>query len=468
MAADLFTICVIAAAATAWADWRRGILLVILVGTLQDPVRKLTPGAPAILAIAALPVWLAVVVGAYQSDPSLWPRFRKAYPQLAKALGVLVLCLLPPILLVLSYGLGAWRMALLGSFAYLAPVAMVVVGFSFARNPVDVRRLLVFHALYSTLFLAGAWAEFLGFFPESPLLGTGALGVRWMRTRAEASAITLISGLYRSPDLMAWHAATLVMGASTLALAGRRLRDRLWLGCAVWGGACLLMAGRRKALIMPLLFAVSYVLFGLAQRRLARLGAVLVAGSILVGSVLFAAGEFALDAGYLEYAASAVTEASDRFSKGTAGALRETFVQSGILGRGIGSATQGGQHITEPGIERGWQESGASKVLAELGVPGFLCALWLGSLVGRGALRAARRSAEVSVSALPAALIGILLANLASFTVSHQIYGDVVVVTFTATLLGAALSAPRWLAARSAHTAPGGALTAGRSPQAPA
>lgn len=464
MAADLFAICVVAAALIAWTDWRRGLPLLIIIGTLQDPVRKLTPDTPPILAIAALPVWLAVVVSAYRSDPGLWLRFRRAFPQMSRALGLFLLCLLPPIMLALSYGLGAWRMALLGSFAYLAPVATVVVGFSFVRRPEDARRLLVFQAVYTALYLSGAWVEFLGLFPDSPLLGTSAFGFQWMRTRSQASAITLISGFFRSPDLMAWHAAMLVMGASTLALTGRRLRDRLWLACAVWGGACLLMAGRRKALIMPLLFAASYGLFGLAQRRLGRMGAVVAGGVLLVASVLFAAGEMSLDAGYLEYAASTVTEASGRLSEGTAGALRETFVQSGILGRGIGSATQGAKHLADTGVEQGWQESGASKVLAELGVPGFLCALWLGVLVARGALRVALRSGTTTVGSLPAALTGILVANAASFTVSHQIYADIVVVSVTAALLGTLLSCPRWLAARAAQPASGGSPPPRKAP----
>lgn len=446
MVADTFAICVIAAVALAWSDWRRGIFLLILVGTLQDPVRKLTPGAPPVLAIAALPVWLATVAGAYRSDPKLWSRFQRAYPQAAKAMGVFVLCLAPPILLVLSFGLGAWRLALLGSFAYLAPLVMVVVGFSLVRRPADLRRLLVFQAGYTTLFLSGAWLEFLGVFPESPALGTEALGVQWVRTRSGASAIELIAGLYRSPDLMAWHAATLVMGATALSLQRPRARDRLWLAAAIWGGACLLMAGRRKAMIMPVLFVASFALYSFANRKAGRVVPLAAASALIVFSVLFAAGEVSLDSGYLEYAASAATEAPTRLSEGTAGALQRTFMQSGLLGRGIGSATQGGQHLMDAGIERGWQESGASKVLAELGIPGFLGALWLGFVLGRGVLRAARQGRAFRDDPVQPALIGVLVANAASFTVSHQIYSDIVVVTLTATLVGVALSSPRWLA----------------------
>ena len=33
-------------------DWRRGWLLAILCGVLQDPARKLTPGTPVIMSIS--------------------------------------------------------------------------------------------------------------------------------------------------------------------------------------------------------------------------------------------------------------------------------------------------------------------------------------------------------------------------------------------------------------------------------
>lgn len=449
MLLELFAVSIFVAAILAWNNWRRGVLLLIVIGTLQDPIRKLTPEAPAILAIASLPVWLAMVVGAYRSDPGLWRRFARAHPQPARAMGLFVLCLIPPVLLVMSYGIAAWRMALLGSFAYVAPLATVVLGFSTLRQPAGLRRLLLFHAAYTTILLAGAWLEFLGVFPASPILGTSALGFTWVRTRYGAEALSLIAGVYRSPDLMAWHAAMLVMEATTLATTSVRRTDRLWLLAAVWGGACLLMAGRRKAIIMPVVFVASLLLYSFIQRRVGRAAALVAVGGGVAASILFAAGEVSLDRGYIEYAASTATEGSARLTEGTVGALRATFLQSGILGRGLGSATQGAQHLAGSGLEQGWQESGAAKLLAELGIPGFACALWLGFLLARGALRAAATASSRRHAPILGALLGILAANAASFTVSHQIYGDIVVVTMTALLLGAALSAPRWFATES-------------------
>ncbi len=443
MIPELFVLVVAAAALVAYADWRRGFLLLLLVGTLQDPVRKLVPGAPPIMAIAALPVWLGIGLRVVGSDRGVWPRFQRAYPSVERAMKLLLLCLIPPILLVLGYGLGAWRMALLGTFAYLAPLAMLVIGFSYARSPGDVRGALQFYGAYTALLLAGAIAEYLGV--RAPVIGTEALGFQWIRTRSGLDPIPLITGLYRSPDIMAWHAATLTMVGLSLAYAARRPVERLWLVASVWGMAALLLAGRRKAIIMPLIWLTLLVLTQVRRGRIGRAVALLLIAAGSGAGVYFASGEIAIDENYFQYAASTALEAGDRFQGGTIDAVRDTLIQSGVLGRGIGSATQGAQHLVGT-PEQGWQESGPSKLLAELGVPGMACVTWLVFLLARACLRLALHAPAQADGQIVVALVGMLAANAASFTVSHQIYSDLVVTTTTALMLGCVLSAPRWLA----------------------
>lgn len=443
MSAEIFGLLVVAAAFIAYADWRRGFLFLLLIGTLQDPVRKLIPGSPPILAIAALPVWLGIGLRVVGTDRGLWSRFERAYPQAARAMRLLVLCLIPPILLVLGYGLGAWRMALLGTFAYLAPLAMLVIGFSYARTPSDVRKALQVYGAYTALFLVGAFAEYSGV--QATVIGTEALGFRWLRTRTGLEAITLITGFYRSPDIMAWHAATLAMVGLSLAHSARRPVERLWLVVSAWGLLALLLAGRRKAIVMPLIWLAFLILAQVKRGRLGRaIAVVLVAGGAVAG-VYFASGEIAIDQNYYQYAASAALDAGDRFQGGTIGAVQQTLIQSGVLGRGIGSATQGAQHLVDA-PEQGWQESGPSKLLAELGVPGLVCVSWLAFLLGRACLRLALSVPAQADAQMVVALVGMLGANAVSFTVSHQIYSDLVVTTSTALMMGCVLSAPRWLA----------------------
>ena len=45
-------------------DWRRGWLLAILCGVLQDPARKLTPGTPVLMSISIVLIYAVVIFSA--------------------------------------------------------------------------------------------------------------------------------------------------------------------------------------------------------------------------------------------------------------------------------------------------------------------------------------------------------------------------------------------------------------------
>src|SRR5436305_15097486 len=46
------------------ADWRRGVLMMIVIGVIQDPARKLTAGAPVALSMSVIVVYLAIILAA--------------------------------------------------------------------------------------------------------------------------------------------------------------------------------------------------------------------------------------------------------------------------------------------------------------------------------------------------------------------------------------------------------------------
>ena len=56
-------------ATVALADWRRGWLLAIVVGVLQDPVRKLVPGAPVYLTFSIVGVYVAITNTHWLTSP---------------------------------------------------------------------------------------------------------------------------------------------------------------------------------------------------------------------------------------------------------------------------------------------------------------------------------------------------------------------------------------------------------------
>ncbi len=465
MLLDLFGLFVVASAGLAFADARNGLRLAILAGLLQDPVRKLTPGTPPILAISALPIVAASLLGLLGHDRQLVGRLARAHPRLARSLRMFTFSLAPAVLILLvSYGFSAWPAMLLGLFGYLTPLLAMVWGFNFARDADDLRRLLGFYCVLTAVALSGALFEFLQLWPEWPALGTAALGAPWMRFAPSGLVIRLISGFFRSPDVMGWHAATLMMAALTLALARDRPRARAFLLLAAWAAFCVLICGRRKAIMMPALWAAVVLVHFLRARRLGGAVGLVAAVAVALGGLAFVSGEAAIGPEYYAYAASIASDAPRRLQEGTFGAVWWTLVQSGALGAGIGSASQGMQHLGAGVGAQGWQESGVSKLVAELGLPGLACGLLVALQLALAGLRAVRQSAVSSPShSLVVGLGGMALANAASFVVSHQVYGDLLVMTLSAFFVGALLSAPRWCAAPLAQPA----RPARRAPVAP-
>ncbi len=455
MLIDLFGFFILAASAVAFADARAGLRLAIVAGLLQDPVRKLTPGTPPILAISALPIVAAALVGAFGRDPQLLTRLARAYPRLVRSLEIFALSLAPGVLILLvSYGLAAWTAVVLGLFGYLTPLLAMVWGFNFTRSADDLRRLLAFYCLTTAVALTGALFEFLQLWPDWPALGTAALGAPWIRFTPSGLVIRLITGFFRSPDVMGWHAATLTMAALTLALARDRPRARAFLLLAVWAAFCVLICGRRKAIVMPALWAAVALFHFLRARRLGGAVGLIATVAVALGGLLFASGEAAIGPEYYAYAASIASDAPRRLQEGTFGAVWWTLVQSGALGAGIGSASQGMQHLGG-GVAQGWQESGISKLAAELGLPGLVCGLLVALQLARAGLRAVRQSSDAAPAhSLVVGLAGMAAANAASFVVSHQVYGDLLVMTLSAFFVGVLLSAPRWCGPPVAAPAP--------------
>ena len=61
--------------------------------------------------------------------------------------------------------------------------------------------------------------------------------------------IRMLSGIYRSPDVMAWHASMLaVIGVAMALRAGVRRQLLIWSAVAGWGFVNCMIGGRRKAM----------------------------------------------------------------------------------------------------------------------------------------------------------------------------------------------------------------------------
>jgi len=442
---QLFYLFVLCSALVAVADWRRGMFLLIVVAAIQDPVRKMVPGTPVYLVLSTFPVWVGILVGAWRRERRLWGPFSRWYPRLAAAIGLFVLLLMPAAVKSATYGEGSWQLTVIGALSYLSALLGVLVGFVYARDDRDMNRLFGFYCLVTGVLLVGGAIEYLRLAPNWKVLGTEVImGRPWVRYHAH-KVIRMIAGFYRSPDVMGWHATVVVMLAISLALINRGQRRYFWLFVAAWGGVSVMLCGRRKMAFMLPVFVLA--LIGVhGRRRVGRrfshlIGALAFAG--FVGYIIYVQlgrAEFVE-----EYYFGGYRDVYERVAKQGLGALLVTYKQSGFFGEGLGTATLGKQHlhVDKP---RTWQEGGLSRLLVELGVPGFAAAVLVAYTLLRSLFRLVREyGPQRRHFPLFAGLISVLFANMASFVISHQIFGDPFVSVFLAFLTGNVLAGRRFL-----------------------
>jgi len=96
------------------------------------------------------------------------------------------------------------------------------------------------------------------------------------------------------------------------------------------------------------------------------------------------------------------------------------------------------------GVEQGASEGGLGKIWVELGAPGFVVVAWLAWVLVRYLWRIlrliSRQSAQLSRTAY--GLASFLVANIASFTIATQVYGDIFVLFLIGTTLAALIAMP--------------------------
>ena len=98
--------------------WRTGILLMIVLAAIQDPLRKLVPGTPGWLVLLSAPVFLAAIFASTIRTRNWWAEFRFCYPSIASSLRLLVFLSLPAAFLSATYGAGSWMLTIFGAFSY--------------------------------------------------------------------------------------------------------------------------------------------------------------------------------------------------------------------------------------------------------------------------------------------------------------------------------------------------------------
>ncbi len=437
----LVALLVAASCAVAFWNWRWGIAAAILMGLIQDPLRKMVPGVPGYLAMASAPVWLSAMAAAALSGELRVRHFLRAFPRLARWCLIFAVYLSIPAAISATRGANTWQITLLGAFVYSATYFALIAGWRFANHRIPTTRLLAFYALCAAALLVGGPLEYWGWTERIPALGTEMLGNIWVTYRT-GEAVFMLAGFFRGPDVMGWHATLLFMVAVMLAIRARGWRRGLWIALAVWGLICLWLCGRRKMLSMIPVFAGCYLLLIFRFRGIRRLALAVSLTLLIAGMGWYGIARLYPDSAVETFYLTTFDEYGDQLWQHSYATVQGTLGQAGFWGYGLGMSQQGIHHIQadKPNV---WQESGPGKMLAELGAPGALLFLTIGVVLLRTAYQVIRRSADRTAFYLHAGLFAILIANVSAALVSAQIYGDPFIAILLAFLAGLLLGGAR-------------------------
>jgi hypothetical protein len=424
---------IVLACMVAFVDWRRGWLLAVVVGILQDPARKLTAGAPVAMTMSIVAVYIAIIFVNQGRLQRAVADFSQRFPRVWSAFGLLFFFLILAALNgLMTFGITYWKVPLLSLFIYIAPLPAVLLGYMYVDREEAVERFFRFYAVVTSIALTGSLLEYLRV--NWKVLGMVSQVGDYIR-HLPGIQIRMISGFYRAPDIMGCHAATL----TCIAIAGvvrsnLGRRAWLWMLASGWGFFNCMISGRRKAIYFVAVFGATLLWRYWRRLKPAQVAAFL-AALLVLGYVVQRIYNDESSSVYAKGAVATQQEVAQRLE----GGLMGTIEQSGILGLGLGTATQGVYHLFDGKTAEniGWQEGGLGKLAVELGLPGLGAAFIFIFVVLRLMLRISSFPDERASSQLMrVTLLGLVLANIANFCASAQTYSDPVLTLLAAFFVG--------------------------------
>lgn len=436
-------------------DWQRGMFLTVAVALLQDPIRKVIPGQPPYFILFTGFVYGAALLGAMRAHVPLGPSMVAGWQRNVGSyfrFFVLVV-LIQAVHSLLRYGMPL--VTILGLISYLAPFVALTLAHAFAATTGTggVRRFLLFYAVAAGLALGTIYPEAAGL--KVPILGEVGEGIRIFDQGGELIAH---SGTFRASEIAAWHAAMCACVVIFLLTFSEIKVGKIALACVLVAAIIFLgiQTGRRKFLVMIAVFCCAYGGLSALISRRARFAAVPAAflGVLTYIAFLVAADpdgpslaqsadpEYQL---YVQRAGTVFGDVNSRFLELGLAPIGWAYGWFGLWGGGVGIGTQGVQHMTDMGDHVGAAEGGLGKIMLELGVPGLLAIAALALAFARHVWRLFGYLSQRSEAhaRLAFGLTSILVANVVSFSVATQAFGDVFVLLFLGIIWGYLMATPR-------------------------
>jgi hypothetical protein len=448
-------------------NWRAGLLITVVIGFLQDPIRKITPNQPSTfvgLVLLAFVLTILVIYEKKQGRIELRSMFWTV-PEILEWIP-LYFAVIAAQAMNSFFRFGDIQLMGLGIAFYIAPAVAIWAGYEVGCSPKALRQVIITYLALCSLFAISAWLDLRGldniFFQE---VGAGIM------ITFEGFSASGVSGLWRTSEVAAWHLAAGACFSIVMAVSAQRRETQvpLILLAAVFAYLTI-PTGRRKALVLVLVFTAFYLL--LFSRRASPASRERVISSVLGGSAM-AYGAYALflitakgdsfDL-YLNRSLSAKDELLERFQSQGIGALLRALDVSQGWGLGVGAGANLGNlklSASAQAVRQSIQslsyvaEGGGGRIVAELGLPGLVVGIVLAALI----LLTFRRNfrllslLEPRLAFLLLGLVAFGLANVVFFFSAAQVYSDPFILILLGICFGSFLAVPTLIARQQAQLA---------------
>lgn len=428
------------------SDYRMYVF-VLLIGFLQDPARKLMPGEPVQMTILVGVVVFAILVRQIlmQHRSMVTP-----FTSWGSSLSAPLTMYLSIVMLQAIHSLVKFQSLLLtglGAIFYIAPLIAIVVGYRIFSGFSSVRVFLLTYSVFATFVGLTILLSYSGV--ESSLLGEVGSG---LIIYDQGTVLKAYSGLMRSSEISAWH-----LSASFCFIVIILMSTRFSIGVVFWVAlsavillSAMILTGRRKSLVQLLLFLLFYIpLLQHYRKNLSNtlfslfLVAIL---CLLAASVLTPQLQGTTYDLYIARGVSVFDDLGGRASQLGLGSVVWAYRLHGIFGGGLGVSSQGAQHFVE-GYTGGAGEGGLGKIVSELSFFVLPILVWLGLKIIQHINRALKAISVMSPENLSVSVgvLAFLMANLPSFMVASQAFGDVFILLILGLLASSLFAIPKQL-----------------------
>jgi hypothetical protein len=448
-------------------NWRAGLLITLVIGFLQDPLRKITPNQPSAFVGLVLVAFILTTLVIYEQNKGKVD-LRSMFWTVPEILEWIPLFFV----VVAAQAMNSFfrfediQLTGLGIAFYLAPAVALWAGYEIGCNPKTLKRVVITYLVLCSIFGISAWLSFRGF--DNILLKEVGQGIL---ITFEGYSAAGAAGLWRTSEIAAWHLAAAACFSLILAVSSQKQENQIPLFLLAAAFAYLTIpTGRRKALVLVLVFSAFYLL--LFSRRASAASRERVISTVLGGTAM-AYGAYALflitakgdsfDA-YLNRSFSAKDELFSRFNEQGIGALLRALEVSQGFGLGVGAGANLGNlqiaaaaQAAREGIQSlsFVSEGGGGRIVAELGLPGLVVGSVLAFLILRTVQRNFKllRLLEPRLAFLLLGLVAFGLANVAFFFSAAQVYSDPFILILLGICFGSFLAVPTLIARQQAQLA---------------